>query len=93
MKDLKPILLAGLILTTPAIAWAQYNLGDQIGTTDDEIIAAMTESGYDVRSIERGEDEIEVEVMIDGVETEFVLALADGKLIEIDTDDDKTDDH
>ncbi|MEX0285056.1 MAG: PepSY domain-containing protein [Paracoccaceae bacterium] len=92
MKDLKPIILTGLILTAPAIAVAQYGVGDTVGTTDEEIHAAMEAKGYVVQEIEREEDEIEVEVLIDGVETELVLAMADGKVLEIETEDEDDDD-
>ena len=88
MHNLKPLVLTGLILITPAIAAAQYSLGDVIGTTDAEIRAAMEAKGYVVQEIEREDGEIEVEVLIDGVETELVLAEADGTLVEIETEDD-----
>lgn len=88
MKNLKPIVLSGLILAVPAIAAAQFGLGDTIGTSDAEIHAAMEAQGYVVQEIEHEDGEIEVEVMIDGVETELVLSAVDGTLLEIETEDD-----
>ncbi len=92
MTYLKPLALTGLILTAPAIAAAQYGVGDTIGKTDAEIRAAMEAEGYVVQDIEREDGEIEVEVLIDGVETEFVLAATDGTLLEIEVEDDDDDD-
>ena len=47
MKNLKPIVLSDLILAVPAIATAQFGLGDTIGTSDADIRYA----GHAVRSV------------------------------------------
>ena len=50
MKNLKPIVLFDLILAVPAIATAQFGLGDTIGTSDADIRYA----GHAVRSVGAG---------------------------------------
>lgn len=50
MKNLKPIVLSDLILAVPAIATAQFGLGDTIGTSDADIRYA----GHAVRSVGAG---------------------------------------
>ncbi|MEO1732342.1 MAG: PepSY domain-containing protein [Pseudomonadota bacterium] len=92
MKNIKPILLTGLIATVPALAMAQFTVGDSLGTTDEEIRAAVEAKGYVIEEIEREDGEIEVEVLIDGVETELTLAIVDGVLLDIETEGDDTDD-
>ncbi|MBO6774081.1 MAG: hypothetical protein JJ897_00975 [Marinibacterium sp.] len=43
MKNLKPIVLSDLILAVPAIATAQFGLGDTIGTSDADIATLDTQ--------------------------------------------------
>ncbi|WP_299152039.1 PepSY domain-containing protein [uncultured Tateyamaria sp.] len=88
----KTTVLAALIV--PGFALAGLSTGNQLGTTEADIRAALTAMGYDVQEIEIEDDEIEAEVTLDGVEYEIEVALDTGKVIEIETedDDDDTDD-
>lgn len=88
MNILKPAVLSALILAVPALAAAQINLGDKLGSTTAEITAALEAAGYTVTEIEMKNGKIEVETRKDGTETEFVLATKDGTVLKTEMDDD-----
>lgn len=93
---LTPLSLTGLLAGT-GIAMAAVNVGDTLGTTEDEIRAALTAEGYSVEEIETEENEIEAEVSLDGKEIEVVVDAKSGLVLEIeledpDEDDEKDDD-
>lgn len=87
MSILKPAALTALILTVPALGFAGITTGDKLGVNEAEIRAQMEERGYTVLEIEFDDDEIEVEVLIDGVKTELELARTDGTVRKIEIDD------
>ncbi len=90
MENLKILALAGLIATAPVLALANVGLGETLGTEEAVIRAALEAQGYVVEEIEFEDDEIEVELSKDGVETELVLNKANGTVtaIELEEDDD-----
>ncbi|WP_170762830.1 PepSY domain-containing protein [Ruegeria lacuscaerulensis] len=90
METFKMLTLTGLIVTAPALAFANVGLGDKLGTSEAEIRSALEAQGYQIEEIEFEDGEIEVELSKDGVETELVLTETDGVVtaIEIEEDDD-----
>ncbi|MEX0349455.1 MAG: PepSY domain-containing protein [Paracoccaceae bacterium] len=90
METLKTLTLTALIAAAPVLAMANVNLGDTLGTDEATIRAAMEAQGNTVEEIEFEDDEIEVELLKDGVETELVLTRTDGVVtaIEMEQDDD-----
>lgn len=84
MTTFKTLTLITAMLAAPAIAMANFNIGDTLGTEEAAIRAMLEEQGYQVQEIEFEDDEIEVEVLKDGVETELVLSQADGSVVEIE---------
>ena len=88
-----PALVIGTaMIALPAIALAGIAMGDMMGKTDAEIAEAMAAKGYEVVDIEREDDEIEVEAVIDGQEVEIALSPETGEVIEIELEDDDDDD-
>lgn len=69
-----------------------FSVGDYLGTNEEEIRTALTEAGYTIQEVEVESDEIEAEVMKDGAEVEFEIATADGKIVEIEMEDEDGDD-
>jgi len=88
MENLKTLTLAALIIGTPALAMASISVGDSVGTDEAEIRAMVEAQGYTVQEIEIEDGEIEVEVLLDGVETELVVDMTTGMVTEIERDDD-----
>ncbi|MGB5871274.1 MAG: PepSY domain-containing protein [Albidovulum sp.] len=89
----KTTLLAALI--APGFAMAQVNPGDTLGTSEAAITAALQSQGYTVTEFEAEENQLEVEVVLDGVAFEIEISPADGTVLEVaqEDDDDHDDDH
>lgn len=88
--------LTGFLAGT-SLAVAAVSVGDTLGTTEDEIRAALTAEGYKVEEIETENGEIEAEVSLDGKEMEVVVDATSGLVLEMeldgqDEDDEKDDD-
>lgn len=88
--------LSGLVAST-GIALAAVSVGDTLGTTEDEIRAALTAEGYTVEEFETEDGELEAEVTLDGKQMEVVVDAKSGAILEIemedaDGDDEKDDD-
>ena len=88
--------VTGLLAST-GFALAAVTVGDTLGTTEDEIRAALTDQGYAVEEIETEDGEIEAEVSLDGKEMEVVVDAKSGLILEMeledqDEDGDKDDD-
>ncbi|MGI9394908.1 MAG: PepSY domain-containing protein [Boseongicola sp.] len=77
-------ILVGLI---PAAAFANFAVGDTIGTDLDEIRAKFEAQGYTVTEIEVEDDEIEVEYVLDGQEYEVTLNPDTGEVLEVELED------
>ena len=88
MENLKTLTLVTLLIGAPALAMASISVGDSIGTDEVEIRAMVEAQGYTVQEIEIEDGEIEVEVLLDGVETELVVDMTTGMVTEIERDDD-----
>ena len=85
----------GVIASTVA-ALAAVSIGDQLGTTEDDIRNALTSQGYTVEEIETEDGKLEAEVSMDGQEMEVVVDAKSGLVLELeleeDDDGDKDDD-
>ena len=76
--NLKLTTLSALILTVPALAWANLTPGDVMGTSEADIRAQMESLGYEVLEIEFEDDEIEVEYTFEGEGVEYRLTTPPG---------------
>ena len=81
--------LAALI---PVGAYANFAVGDTVGTDLEEIRAQFEAQGYNVMEIELEGDEIEVEYTVDGQEYEVEIDVATGMVLEVELEDDDDDD-
>lgn len=88
MENLKTLTLVTLLIGAPALAMANISVGDTVGTNEAEIRAVVEAQGYTVTEIEIEDGEIEVEVLLDGVETELVVDMTTGVVTEIELEDD-----
>ena len=86
----KSAVLAALLV--PGVALAGLDIGQQVGTTEADVRAALTGFGYDVQEIEIEDGEIEAEVTLDGVAYEIEVAMDTGLILEIETEDDDAGD-
>ena len=97
-KDLKPALLAALLI--PGAALAQINIGDELGASEAAIRTALEARGYIATEIEFEEGEIEVEAtrgdqsfeLEISPETGLVLAAFEDDTEDGDEDGDEEDD-
>ena len=96
-KHGKTALLATLLI--PGAAFAQFNAGDHLGTTETAIRAALAAQGYAASRFEFEDDEIEVEATQAGRLFEFEVSPESGLVLasyeedgEDDDDDDDDDD-
>lgn len=84
------------LLVAMGTAVAAVAVGDKLGTTEEDIRAALTDQGYTVEEFEAENGELEAEVTKDGQEMEVVVDAKSGLVLELelesDEDDDKDDD-
>ena len=82
---------AGLVVA-PTLAFATMTVGDQLGTTEADIQAALEARGYVVEEIEAERGEVDVDVVQDGVEYDIDVSAETGEIIEIELEDDDDED-
>lgn len=90
IKHGKLLLLSGLLI--PGIAMAQINAGDTLSTTEDAIRAELESQGYVISEIEYEDDEIEVEATLNGQAYEIDINPETGAVLEVELEDDESDD-
>ncbi|QMU56937.1 MAG: PepSY domain-containing protein [Boseongicola sp.] len=83
---------AALTVLIPAAAFANFSVGDTLGTDLEEIRAKFEAQGYTVTEIEAEDGEIEVEYLMDGQEYEVTIASDTGTVVEIEAEDGDDDD-
>ncbi|MCV0428992.1 MAG: PepSY domain-containing protein [Roseibium sp.] len=85
----------GIVASTMA-ALAAVSVGDQLGTTEEDIRTALTSQGYTVEEFETEDGKLEAEVSKDGQELEVVVDAKSGLVLELELenedDGDKDDD-
>lgn len=90
----KAAVLAALLI--PGAALAQVNIGDQLGSSETAIRAALEAQGYTITEIETEDGEIEVEATSGGQSFEFEVSPETGLVLaaydEDGEDDDEDDD-
>ena len=77
-------LLAAVVVALPTTAFAVLP-GDQLGSTDAEIRAALEADGFTIRDFDRKRNRIEVEVTKNDVDMEIDLD-SSGMVLEIELD-------
>lgn len=76
-----------VLVIAPAAAFAAPSVGDELGTSIAEIAASLHEAGYDIREIERDDDEFEVEVILDGQRYELEISPTTGLITDLHLED------
>lgn len=96
MTLMKKALLAASagVLVAPVVALAAPTVGDSVGTSLEEVMNSLTNSGYEVREIEAEDDELEAVVLADGQLLELEISPETGMIlsVELEEDDDEDDD-
>ena len=98
MKINNPLLVSStlaaslLVLSGPALAASDLNVGDVLGTDEAAITSALEEKGFTVMEVETEDDVLEAEAELDGVEYEFEVSMSDGTILEIDSGDESETD-
>jgi peptidase YpeB-like protein len=77
---------SGLLVAMGA-AVAAVSVGDKLGTTEDDIRAALTGQGYTVEEFESEDGKLEAEVTMDGQEMEVVVDAQSGLVLELELED------
>jgi hypothetical protein len=82
----------------PSLALAAVSVGDQLGTTEQGIRAALTTQGYEIAQFGFEDGEFEVDALFEGQMLELEISPDTELVIEIeaeddDDDDDNVDDH
>jgi len=88
-----PAALGFVGFAMPSLAVAAVSVGDQLGTTEEGIRAALTAQGYEVTKFEIEADEIEVEALFDGQMLDLDISPDTGLVIEIEAEDDGEDEN
>ncbi|CTQ51539.1 hypothetical protein LP7551_00051 [Roseibium album] len=81
---------SGLLVAMGA-AVAAVSVGDKLGTTEDDIRAALTGQGYTVEEFESEDGKLEAEVTMDGQEMEVVVDAQSGLVLELELEDGEKD--
>ena len=71
--------------TSPAAA--EVTVGDTLGVTEADIRTNLEAAGYTVLDVEIEDDELEAEVLVDGIRMEVEIAPDTGMVTEIEQDD------
>lgn len=84
------LVVGTVLLGTMGAALATVSLDDKLGSTEDDIRAALTAQGYTVLEFEVEGGDLEVEVSLDGREMEIGIDATSGMVLEMElvTDDD-----
>ena len=85
-KYVTGLFLSAALVATPAIA--ALSVGEQLGTTEEDIRAALEAKGYVVLEIEKEGNEIEVELKMNGEEFEIEVDPRSGAIVEIEGEED-----
>ncbi len=75
------------LAVTAGAAYANIAAGETLGTSEDEIRAALEGKGYTVEEFEMEGDAIEVELAMDGKMFEAEIDPATGEVLEIEVED------
>ena len=82
----------GLIALLPLAAFANLAVGNSLGTTEAEVVAALEAEGYEIIEVEVEDGEIEVEYMVDGQLFEVEVDASTGMIAELELEDEDDDD-
>ncbi|CTQ59258.1 hypothetical protein LA5095_03079 [Roseibium album] len=80
------------LLASMGVAAAAVSLGDNLGTTEDDVRSALTSQGYTVEEVETEDGKLEAEVTLDGQEMEVVVDASSGLVLEVELEDDEDGD-
>ena len=86
----KSTIIAALLV--PATAFAAQDVGQNVGTTETEVRAALIDLGYEVQEIESENGGIEAGVTLESVAYEVQVALDTGLTTKINVDNNNDDD-
>ncbi|MBG6157956.1 putative membrane protein YkoI [Labrenzia sp. EL_13] len=80
------LLASSILIGTGAVAIAQIQTGDTVGTSVSQIAHKLETSGYDIREIEVKNNRIEVDVLLDGTKLEIKVDPRSGEVIRVEID-------
>ena len=86
------LMLTSIVALAAGAAHAEILVGSVIGTTEEEIVAALEAEGYAIDEIEVEGDIIEVEALKGAEEIEFEISMADGTVLEVESEEEDDDD-
>ncbi|MEP3045915.1 MAG: PepSY domain-containing protein [Roseibium sp.] len=86
------ILATATLLGGMGAALSAVSVGDTLGTSEEDVRAALTAQGYTVEEFEVENGELEAEVILDGQEMEVVIDASSGIVLELEMDDDDDSD-
>jgi hypothetical protein len=94
MTLMKKALLAASagILVAPVVALAAPTVGDSVGTSLEEVMNNLTNSGCEVREIEAEDDELEAVVLVDGQLLELEISPETGMILSVELEEDDGED-
>ncbi|MFS4582922.1 PepSY domain-containing protein [Phaeobacter sp. C3_T13_0] len=78
-------------LAVPGVAFAEINIGDEIGVSETAIRATLEAQGYTISEVETEDGEIEVEADIAGQSFEIEVSSETGMVLAVNEDDDDED--
>ena len=87
VKTSTAILATLALAASSTIALATVAPGDKLGTTENDIRTQLQAKGYEVKSIEFENDEIEAEVVYNGKELEIEIDKMTGQVTEVEEED------
>ena len=90
-KLFTPAALGLVGFALPSLALAAVSVGDQLGTTEEGIRAALTTQGYEITQFETEDGEFEVDALFEGQMLELEISPDTGLVIEIEAEDDGDD--
>jgi hypothetical protein len=87
LRTLPTLAAAALLAAGPALADPMSLVGRSLGTTPEEMTAALQAEGYEVLEIDTDDDEFEIDVRWDGARYEIEVARDTGVVREVERDD------
>lgn len=78
---------AALLSAGPAVADPAGLAGRNLGTTVEEITAALQAEGYEILGVDTDDDEFEIDVRWNGARYELEVSRATGAVREVERDD------
>ncbi len=80
------LLAAAIAVGSCSAAFAQFEVGDTLGSSVSEIAGSLEAGGYEIREIDVERNRIEVEVVLEGTSCEIKVDTLSGQVIKVELD-------